>query len=43
MARLMKARDIMHPTSECTLRGFTCPGQGGSESRILGGDLRRAE
>jgi ankyrin repeat protein len=24
MARLMKARDIVHTTSECTLRGFTC-------------------
>jgi len=24
MTRLMKERDIAHPTSECTLRGFTC-------------------
>jgi ankyrin repeat protein len=24
MARLMKARGIVHTTSECTLRGFTC-------------------
>ena len=24
MARLMKERGIAHPTSECTLRGFTC-------------------
>ena len=24
MTRLMKERGIAHPTSECTLRGFTC-------------------
>jgi hypothetical protein len=24
MARLMKERGIVHTTSECTLRGFTC-------------------
>lgn len=36
MAKLMNERGIKHTCSECTLRGFTCSGQGRSE----GGDAR---